>query len=112
MKKFLLLSIALLFTLTLIAQKASNETNIQQITEGETPAFAKANLATWFDYFIHPPYAGLSVSPKMHFDEWGALYNGTKSFSKHRQGIPKVTRHIPIFESLERINRNGKILCW
>jgi hypothetical protein len=99
MKNFLFVLIPLFFALQLSAQNDSDETNIKKVIENETLAFANADLAGWSDYFVHQPYVRWSVSPKMYFDGWDALYNGAKSFLETQSGhkdadaLHKITRN-------------------
>ena len=52
----------------------TDETTIKKIIEGETLAFANADLDIWSGYFVHAPYLRWTVSPTMSFDGWDALY--------------------------------------
>ena len=98
MKK-LLLAVSLFFTMLLHAQNNTDELSIKKVIEGETLAFANADLAGWSDYFVHEPYVRWSVSPKMFFDGWDALYNGAKSFLETQSGRKDA-------DALHKINRN------
>lgn len=101
MRKIVLLLLVVFCSRSLFAQ---DTTTIRKIIEGETLAFANADLATWSDYFVHEPYLRWTVSApndKTHvlsFDGWEALYNGAKSFLESQSGhkdadaLHKITR--------------------
>ena len=69
------------------AQDTTNaEEKIKKVIEGETLAFANADLVAWSGYFVHKPYLRWSVSATMFFDGWDALYNGAKAFLESQSG--------------------------
>ena len=109
MKKLLALLLPLFFALSLSAQDTASETDIKNVIEGETLAFANADLATWSDYFVHDPYVRWSVSPTMFFDGWDALYNGAKSFLKSQSGRSDANALHKITRSNWDIHINGKV---
>lgn len=86
MKTIIALLLPFLFSLSLSAQTVHDETTIKKIIEGETLAFANADLDTWSGYFVHAPYLRWTVSPTMSFDGWDALYQGAKSFLESPSG--------------------------
>jgi hypothetical protein len=109
MRKYLFVLIPLFFALQLCAQKDSDETNIKKVIEGETLAFANADLAGWSDYFVHKPYVRWSVSPKMYFDGWDALYNGAKAFLETQSGRKDANALHTINRSDWNIHINGDV---
>ena len=98
MKIFLTFLATLFLSLSLHAQDTTAEVQIKKVIEGETLAFANADLTTWSGYFVHKPYLRWSVSSTMFFDGWDALYNGAKSFlesqsgRKNADGLHQITR--------------------
>jgi hypothetical protein len=98
MKKLITFFMAIFFVAAVSAQDTTNESNIKKVIEGETLAFANADLVTWSDYFVHKPYVRWSVSPKMYFDGWDALYQGARSFLESNAGKKDA-------DALHKINR-------
>ncbi len=86
MKMCLVFLLPLFLARSLSAQDTTTERTIKKIIEGETLAFANADLAAWADYFVHEPYLRWSVSATMAFDGWDALYKGAKSFLESQSG--------------------------
>jgi hypothetical protein len=109
MKKFLFFILPLLFTMPVLAQYDSDEVNIRKVIEGETLAFANADLKGWSDYFVHEPYVRWSVSPQMYFNGWDALYNGAKSFLETRSGHNDADALHKITRSDWNIHINGNV---
>lgn len=100
MKKIITFFIALFSVTALFAQDTTETSNIKKVIEGETLAFANADLATWSGYFVHASYVRWSVSPKMYFDGWDALYQGAKSFLENNSGRKDA-------DALHKINRTN-----
>jgi hypothetical protein len=109
MKKIFALLLPLFFTASLYAQDTTANAGIRKVIEGETLAFANADLATWSAYFVHEPYVRWSVSPAMFFDGWQALYNGAKTFLESQQGRSDANQLHTITRSNWNIHINGNV---
>ena len=99
MRKLLVL-LPLFFILHVAAQDSIEETNIKKVIEGETLAFANADLNAWSDFFVHTSYIRWSVSPTMYFDGWDDLYKGAKAFLDNSSGRTAA-------DALHKINRTN-----
>jgi len=109
MKKLLAFILPLFFAASLSAQDTTAETSIKNIIEGETLAFANADLSAWSDYFVQQPYLRWSVSPTMAFDGWDALYKGAKSFLESGSGRADANALHKITRSDWNIHINGNV---
>ena len=98
MKKLITFFIALFISAASFGQNTNDESTIKNVIEGETLAFANADLAQWSDYFVHERYVRWSVSPKMYFNGWDSLYAGAKSFLENSSGRKDAN-------ALHKINR-------
>jgi hypothetical protein len=109
MKKLLAFLLPVFFALSLSAQDTTAEASIKKVIEGETLAFANADLTAWSDYFVHQPYLRWSVSPTMAFDGWDALYKGAKSFLANQSGRADANALHKITRSNWNIHINGDV---
>src|SRR5436190_20915355 len=109
MRTFWALALPLCFSLSLSAQDTTEIANIKKVIEGQTLAFANADLTSWSGYFVHEPYLRWSVSPQMYFDGWDALYNGAKSFLESQSGRKDANALHQITRSNWDIHINGDV---
>ncbi len=109
MKKIFALLLPLFFIVSLSAQDTTANASIKKVIEGETLAFANADIAAWSGYFVHEPYVRWSVSPAMFFDGWEALYNGAKAFLASQQGRSDANQLHTITRSNWNIHINGNV---
>ena len=115
MKKIILVLFISFCFFTLRAQETATETAIKKVIEGETLAFANADLAAWSDYFVHESYLRWAVSAPndpthvMSFDGWDALYNGAKSFLSSQSGHKDADALHKITRSAWVIHINGDV---
>jgi hypothetical protein len=109
MKKIFALLLPLFFVVSLSAQDTTAYPPIKKVIEGETLAFANADLATWSSYFVHEPYVRWSVSPAMFFDGWQALYDGAKAFLDSQKGRSDANQLHTITRSDWNIHVNGNV---
>ena len=98
MKKLVIVLVVLFLATAVFSQDTTEDANIKKVIEGETLAFANADLTAWSDYFVHESYVRWSVSPTMYFDGWDALYKGAKAFLENNSGRKDA-------DALHKINR-------
>jgi hypothetical protein len=109
MKKIFVFLLSLFFIASLSAQDTTAYPGIKKVIEGETLAFANADLTTWSAYFVHEPYVRWSVSPAMFFDGWQALYDGARAFLASQQGRSDANQLHTITRSNWNIHINGNV---